>query len=90
MSTKGNFDAEIAYLLEAAYRAADPKIYKLVVKSSKRGRHFTADQIKKVRQRHLTLAPSTKSKSQVTSEPISVASKLRAAKSFGQRIADVG
>jgi hypothetical protein len=39
--TKQNFDAEIAYLLEAAHRAAGLK------------KHFTADQIKKFRQRHI-------------------------------------
>jgi hypothetical protein len=58
-STKGTFDAEISYLLGAAYRAGN------------REKHFTADQIKKFRQRHFTPDQIRKLKSQAIVAPAS-------------------
>jgi hypothetical protein len=88
--TKENFDAEIACLLEASYRAADPKKYKLVCSLAKRERYFTADQIKKFRQRHFAAGQNGKLKSQGTIETISTDRQFKQTKTFGQRIAEVG
>jgi hypothetical protein len=83
ISTNEHFDAEIAYLLEAAHRAVAPKMHKRLSKTPKQETYFTADQIKKFRQRQFAVAKGT-------IEAISVDRKLRPTKSFGQRIAEVG
>ena len=79
-----NFDSEITYLLSAAYKAVG------------REKHFTVDQIKKFRQRHLSelrkldeFGATRGSRTDGRTMPVPNEEPIFRRKSLGQRIADI-